>query len=216
MQDIRIWFEKRGRAKYISHLDLMRAFSRAVRRAALPLWYTEGFNPHPWLSFPLPLPLGQEGLREALDLRIEEAGYRLQEAGDRLNAVLPEGLRVLEVTQPWAKPGEIQAARYRVVVPRDDPQAWAEQAARLLREGNLTAKKMGKQGHRKVEKEIALAPLIHRWEFTARDGDVQLECVLAAGSERNLNPALLIEALGDEGAAITRVQLLRQDGAEWE
>ena len=60
MQNIRIFFEKRGRVKYISHLDLMRAMSRAVRRAALPIWYTEGFNPKPYLSFPLPLPLGQE------------------------------------------------------------------------------------------------------------------------------------------------------------
>ena len=166
MQDIRIWFEKRGRAKYISHLDLMRAMTRAVRRAQLPLWYTEGFRPHPYLSFPLPLPLGQEGLREALDLRIiEEKGFDLREAGERLNTVLPEGLRVLEAVQPWAGAGEIRAAEYEILLPCDDPQAFTKNAARLLGEGKLTAKKMAKQGHRKVEKEIALAPLILHYEL---------------------------------------------------
>ena len=216
MQDIRVWFEKRGRAKYISHLDLMRAMTRAVRRAELPLWYTEGFRPHPYLSFPLPLPLGQEGLREALDLRIEEIGYRMQEAGDRLGAVLPEGLRVLEVAQPWAKPGEIKAAEYEVVIPCDDPQAYAQNALRLLEEGNLTAKKMGKQGHRKVEKEIQLAPLIVKYALQPGEGEVHVACTLAAGSERNLNPALLCEALGGMAAQIARTKLLRADGAEWE
>ena len=226
MQDIRIWFEKRGRAKYISHLDLMRAMSRAVRRAGLPLWYTEGFHPHPYLSFPLPLPLGQEGLREAMDLRLEEAGMRIQGAGDPplplipvtslLTPVLPEGLRVLEAARPWAGPGEIRAAEYRVAVPCADPEAWASRAARLLAGGELTARKTGKQGHRKVEKDIALAPLTLRWELAARDRGVLLECTLAAGSEANLNPALLVEALGGEGTAITRVRLLRGDGAEWE
>jgi len=213
MQDLRIWFEKRGRAKYISHLDLMRAMSRAVRRAALPLWYTEGFHPHPYLSFPLPLPLGQEGLREAMDLRLTE---EMGEIARRLNAVLPEGLRVLETALPWAGAGEIKAADYEIRLPCDDPGAWAEHARGLLAGGGLTAKKLGKQGHRKVEKEIALAPLILRCDIAAGDAGVLMLCVLAAGSEVNLNPALLVEALGGEGAAITRVRLLRGDGTAWE
>jgi radical SAM-linked protein len=214
MQDIRVWFEKRGRAKYISHLDLMRAMSRATRRAALPLWYTEGFNPHPYLSFPLPLPLGQEGLREAVDLRLTE-GEGTREAGERLNAVLPEGLRVLELAQPWAGPGEIRAAEYEIVVPCGNPQAWAEEAGLLLAAGTLTAKKTGKQGRRKVEKEIALAPLILRHTLTAGEGAAHMRCTLAAGGEKNLNPALLAEALGGAQARITRLRLLRENGEEW-
>jgi hypothetical protein len=75
---------------------------------------------------------------------------------------------------------------------------------------------MGKQGHRKVEKEIALDPLILRCDIAAGDAGVLMRCVLAAGSEVNLNPALLVEALGGEGAAITRVRLLRGDGTAWE
>jgi len=206
MTPIRIWFEKTGRAKYISHLDLMRAMTRAVRRAALPLWYTEGFNPHPYLAFPLPLPLGQEGLREAMDLRLVEP-ISFDEVRVRLNEVLPEGLRVLAVAEPWAKPGEIKAAEYRIVMDGDTAKAEA-----LLHEGRLTAKKMGKKGRRKVEKEIELTPLIMRYEF---NGNV-LNCVLAAGSEVNLNPALLLGALGAESTEIKRMQLLCGDGTAWE
>ena len=85
MKDIRIRFEKTGRARYISHLDLTRAMTRAVRRAGLPIWYTEGFNKHPYLTFAAPLSLGFEGTDESLSLihiffyvPIEVSGKQLQ------------------------------------------------------------------------------------------------------------------------------------------
>ena len=215
MQTIRIRFSKRGRAKYISHLDLMRAMSRAVRRAGLPIWYTEGFNPHPYLSFALPLPLGQEGLREAMDLRLIE-DIPLGEIPACFDEVLPEGLEILEATQPWCGPGEIAAAEYEIAIPCENPEEWRANAEYLLAGGNLTAKKMGKQGHRKVEKEIALAPLIFNYALAPGESQVEFACTLAAGSEANLNPALLCEALGCETPQITRVKLLRADGSEWE
>ena len=215
MQTIRIWFSKRGRAKYISHLDLMRAMSRAVRRAGLPIWYTEGFNPHPYLSFALPLPLGQEGLREAMDLRLIE-DMPLDEIARRFDGVLPEGIDILYAAQPWCGPGEIAAAAYEIAIPRENPEEWRLQAQALLEAGTLTAKKMGKQGHRKVEKEIALAPLILSYTLLPGKTEARLHCTLAAGSERNLNPALLCEALGGGAPQITRTRLLRADGSEWE
>ena len=212
MRNIRIFFEKRGRAKYISHLDLMRAMSRAVRRAGLPIWYTEGFHPHPYLSFPLPLPLGQEGLREAMDLRLLE-DIPFADVERRLNRALPEGMRVLHAAEPWCGPGEIAAAEYDITFAADIDQVRAR-----LADETLSAKKMGKQGRRKVEKEILLAPLIIRCEPTAGavPGDVAMRCTLAAGSEKNLNPALLVEALGGGDAVIVRRGLLRGDGAVWE
>ncbi len=213
MHNIRIWFEKRGRAKYISHLDLMRAMTRAVRRAGLPLWYTEGFHPHPYLAFPLPLPLGQEGLREAMDLRLEEA-LPFDEIVKRFEGTLPEGIRILGAAEPWCGAGEIHAAEYEVTLPCGAD--WLARAEQLLAEGELTAKKMGKKGHRKIEKEIALAPLILNYKFLEEKGCVRLNCTLAAGSEKNLNPALLCEALGTKPLQITRLRLLRATGSEWE
>ena len=72
MRCVRIWFAKEGKVKYISHLDVMRCMSRAVRRARLPLWYTEGFNPHPQLVFALPLSVGMASECELLDFKLDE------------------------------------------------------------------------------------------------------------------------------------------------
>ena len=90
MKSVRIMFSKTGRAKYVSHLDLVRAMTRAVRRADIPLWYTEGFNRHPYLTFASPLSLGYEGLRETMDIRMAD-DFPYDELAARLNAVLPEG-----------------------------------------------------------------------------------------------------------------------------
>ena len=72
MKTVRIWFQKRGAARYISHLDLTHCMARAIHRAKIPLWYTQGFNPRAHMVFALPLPLGIEGSREALDIKIDE------------------------------------------------------------------------------------------------------------------------------------------------
>ena len=70
MREVRLKFSKTGQAKYISHLDTNRVFSRAFSRAKINLWYTEGFNPRPYMSFSLPLSLGVESLCENVDIRI--------------------------------------------------------------------------------------------------------------------------------------------------
>ncbi|MDR3206846.1 MAG: TIGR03936 family radical SAM-associated protein, partial [Oscillospiraceae bacterium] len=73
MLKARISFAKTGRARYISHLDLMRTLQRSFARAGLPLGYTEGFNPHPYLSVARPLPVGVAGLGELADFGLAEA-----------------------------------------------------------------------------------------------------------------------------------------------
>lgn len=102
MKSVRIWFEKRGLAIYTSHLDMNRCLTRAVRRANIPLWYTEGFNPHPYITFLLPLPLGQEGRREPLDIRIEDDEMPFAEIVDRLNALCPRVSGCLRRANPCA------------------------------------------------------------------------------------------------------------------
>ena len=71
MRCVRIWFDKLGEVRYISHLDLMRCFTRAIRRAKIPLWFTEGFNPRPYMQFALPLSLGMQSVCESVDIRVE-------------------------------------------------------------------------------------------------------------------------------------------------
>ena len=71
-KNIRIFFSKTGRAIYISHLDLYRLFQRSIKRAKLPVWETEGFNPHLYLTFALPLALGTAGVCESMDTKLTE------------------------------------------------------------------------------------------------------------------------------------------------
>lgn len=71
MTTVRVWFTKTGEAAYISLLDLQRVMQRALKRSGLPVWYTQGFNPHIYMTFAAPLALGQESLVESLDCRME-------------------------------------------------------------------------------------------------------------------------------------------------
>lgn len=102
---------KTGRLKYISHLDINRAMSRALKRAGIPLWYTEGFNPHPYMSFSLPLSLGVESLCESVDLRIT-GEITNKEIKDRLNSVLPEDLKIVDVYDDFRDNSEIVYSDY--------------------------------------------------------------------------------------------------------
>ena len=70
--DVRMSFEKTGMAKFISHLDTVRCITRAMKRACVPIWFTEGFNPHAFLTFAMPLSLGFESYCETVDFRLME------------------------------------------------------------------------------------------------------------------------------------------------
>jgi radical SAM-linked protein len=90
----RIRFTKTGRTRFLSHHDLMRMFERALRRTGLPLRMTEGYNPHPILSFPTALGLGIESLDEVLEFELG-AWTAPRQIEAVLGAQLPEGVRVL-------------------------------------------------------------------------------------------------------------------------
>lgn len=197
MRAVRLNFSKTGRAIYISHLDINRMMTRAVRRAKLPMWYTEGFNPHPYLTFALPLSLGQSSDCEYMDIRIE-GDITDEEIKERLNAVLPEGVKILSVAAPVYDAKEIEKALYFVkLIFRDADMAknFAEKAQILAEGEELLAEKRGKKGHRKVMKQINLVDFIYDLKFTTAENVVNLQCVLAAGNTNNLNPTLLVETL---------------------
>lgn len=197
MRAVRLNFSKTGRAIYISHLDINRMMTRAVRRAKLPMWYTEGFNPHPYLTFALPLSLGQSSDCEYMDIRIE-SDITDEEIKERLNAVLPEGVKILSVAAPVYDAKEIEKALYFVkLIFRDADMAkdFAEKAQILAEGDELLAEKRGKKGHRKVMKQINLVDFIYDLKFTTAENVVNLQCVLAAGNTNNLNPTLLVETL---------------------
>ena len=79
LKSVRIWFKKDYECRYISHLDLNRCMLRALHKSKLPVWHTEGFNPHPFATFPLPLSLGFRGVNECMDVKLEDDNYSFKE-----------------------------------------------------------------------------------------------------------------------------------------
>ena len=197
MRSVRLNFSKTGRAIYISHLDVNRMMTRAVRRAQLPMWYTEGFNPHPYIAFALPLSLGQSSDCEYMDIRIE-GDMTDEEIMARLNDTLPEGLKILSVGAPVFDAKEIEKAQYfvkTVFETKEEAELFCQKADELMKGDELMAEKPGKKGHRKIMKQVNLIDMIFDAKITSTDNIVNLQCVLAAGNTHNLNPTLLIETI---------------------
>ena len=218
MYEIRLWLSKQGRLKFVSHLDMFRMMQRAVRRAEIPLWYTEGFNPHPYISFLLALSLGVEGKAEPVDMRIV-GDMTPEEIKDRLNAVFPVGLRVEAATLPQHKPAEIAFAEYDAELSKAEISA--QELYNALTSGVLETEKSGKSGGKKVIKTVNVSEHIREFDITETEENVHLHVVLPAGSTFNLNPLQLTDAvaryLGRPVSAerAVRTRLLRADLSEF-
>ena len=192
MRLVRIWFSKQGRIKYVSHLDIMRCMTRAVRRADIPLWYTEGFNPHPYLNFLQPMPLGVEGLNEPLDIRIE-GEISDKEIMDKLNAVLPVGIKVTKVTQPYMKSNDLAFAEYEIYLEKEENLT--DKLTKAMDSGVLSYEKMGKVNGRKRVKEVNVSENIKKYSLCENDDAVVMNDVLPGGNTKNVNPMNLLDAL---------------------
>ena len=218
MYDARLWLSKRGRLKFVSHLDMFRMMQRAVRRAEIPLWYTEGFNPHPYISFLLALSLGVEGEKEPVDLRIV-GEMTPDEIRDRLNAVFPEGLRAEAVTLPEHKPAEIAFAEYTAVL--EKAEIGADELRQALTSGALETEKSGKSGGKKIMKTVNVSEHIKAFDIAEEGEYIILNVILPAGSTFNLNPLQLLDAVSRFlGRSVTaesavRRRLLRADLSEF-
>ncbi len=184
MQKIRIIFEKTGTAKFISHLDLVRVVTRAIRRAEIPIVYSQGFNPTPRLSFALPLSLGQESEMEMMNFKVEP-DMSPGEVMQRLKKQLPDGLILKEAYVPEdIKGDELQYARYLISI----EDAFDVKSARecFLRD-EISLIKKTKSG----EKLTDIKPLIK--EITVEEGTIN--CVLNSRDPFFLNPEYVMKAL---------------------
>lgn len=215
--DIRIFFTKTGMAKYISHLDLMRCMARAVKRAGLPLWFTEGFNPHLFMTFARPLSLGQESLCESVDVRLVDE-MSLKEIKTRLNDALPADITVISAAKPVHKPSEIAYADYEIRLYTETPSALLAAIEQNLAKPALLVQKKAKQGRRKIEKEIDIKPNISEFCAQAEGDSVFITLRLTAGDKNNINPSLMLDALCQDFAGemqntdILKKRLLLENG----
>lgn len=220
MREIRIRFSKTGQAKYISHLDTNRVFSRALARAKINLWFTEGFNPHPYMSFSLPLSLGVESLCENVDIRILD-DITNDEIKNRLNDALPVGIRVVSVYDDFLDCHEIVYSDYVYKFEFKDNEQALEKIKAVLDSDEIMAQKKGKKGKRRILKETNIKEFIVKYNISIRDDNIVLNTRLLAGPDKNLNPSLLFDTIirlidmDFEWKSIARISLLTKDFKEY-
>lgn len=187
---VRAIFEKKGRAKYISHLDLNRCMLRTFRRSGLPIWYTEGFNPHPYYAFALALSLGYESSCEILDFNLNEE-IPFDKIRDRLNAVMPEGLRILSVAEQKMKITAIAKAEYTFSFETADPKKLLVDIDSLIGSETILIEKKTKRGVKTVD----IKPDMEIVSREISENSIKMTIRLPAGTQTNYNPTLFFEAL---------------------
>ena len=185
----RLLFEKTGDSVWISHLDLMRVFQRAFRRAGLSLKHSQGFTPRAIVSIALPLSVGVESQCELLDYELLEGEATAQ----RLNEVLPDGIRVLEIIENGRKIKDLAALRALVTFIYDNgvPNHAAERLNALFERESLVISKHGKRGDTQTD----ILPMLYEKQIKQTSPTcVEME-VLVSAQNPALNPQLLLNAV---------------------
>ena len=207
MQNIRIFFSKRDRAKYISHLDMTRLFQRAVRRSGITMWYTEGFHPHLYMTFALPLSLGIESDYECVDMKLVD-NISLEGVKERLNFALPESIRVIDVKPPVQKSNQITSSRYEARL--FGLASRVDELKSFLEREEILAEKKGKAGI----KTVNIKKWVYDYDINVDQNDIVLKLKLASGNTDTLNPQLHINtffteySVSAQGSTIVRKEIL--------
>ena len=155
-------------------------FQRAVKRCKLPVWETQGFNPHIYITFALPLALGTEGICESLDTKLTE-DISFEEICERLNSALPRDIRVLSAAEPVYKNTDIEKSEYEIRIVTD-----YEKLSAFFAQDRIITEKKTKKG----VSEIDLKPAIEIAEMS--EGFIRMR--LPSGTQTNINANLVFEA----------------------
>ncbi len=215
----RLLFEKTGDAVYISHLDLMRVFQRAFKRAGLLIRHSQGFTPRAQVSIALPLSVGAESVCELLDFELAEGvSAPLQEIPGLLNRTMPAGVRVKEIWENGRKLRDLTHLDAQVTLEYDGGiPAGCKDALAAFFTGNepIVVSKKSKNGM--TEQDIR--PMI--LSCTAEElneQEIRLSCRVCAQNP-SLNPAMLVQAISvhlpqfaPDFSRVKRLEVLDKDG----
>lgn len=208
MNKIRIRFIRGEQLKFISHLDMLKLFDRAVRRAGIPITYSEGFNPHARMQFALPLPVGVTSDWEYADFETKE-GYSAENLKNMLNRCLPEGIAVIEAsnTQSGKSLMSLIAAAAYIICIESQTMLKNDEAEGIINSvmesSDIFTCKKTKHG----VKQINIRPMIYKLWFNSNETLIyyndspnakyiyKFGTVVSSGSEKNLNPMLLAGVL---------------------
>ncbi len=234
MSVLRGKFSKTGDMKYISHLDLVRLFHRVLRRAGIDITYTQGFNPHPIISFATALSLGVESYGEYFDLKMNEK-IPFKDFQQRVNRNMPKGIRIVEGKYIDSKEDSLMSmveySDYLIAVKfndenwsRDSFEQWIRE---FLQEDNIviTRKKKKKRRQRHQEyKEVDVKPFIKTFTLESIQGEKGiLYTLLTTGSKGNLKPEDLMKLFeshlnkqgvkteDDRSLEVASVEIIRKD-----
>ena len=190
----RMKFAKEGRAKYISHLDLMHTMQRAMARCQMPLWFTEGFNQHAYVSVALPLSTGYTGECEFLDFNITSEVVP-ENAVEALNDVFPAGLRAIEIyplEDGGMKVGAIAWSQYRITWGFEDaaPAGFTGAVRALFCRPSVEIIKRSKRGEKTVNMKDLMCDLT-----VSESGDEVTAVVTTAAGNNNMSPEYLTRAI---------------------
>ena len=187
-------FSKTGRAKYISHLDLMHTMQRAMARCNMPIWFTEGFNQHAYVSVALPLSTGYSGEYEFLDFNFLTETVP-ENAVEMINSVFPEGLSAQEIyalSDGGMKIANIAWSKYKITwgFEGEIPKDFIKDVTELFEKDDIQILKRSKRG----EKMVNMKELMKTPEITEKDGTVICEVITGAGNN-NMSPEYLTKAI---------------------
>lgn len=191
-----IQFYKEGSMRYISHLDLLRLFKRTFKRTGIRLIYSQGFNPHPKMSFVQPLSLGYSSEKEYLDFEtIEELSCDDVMSG--LNGAMPKGVGVTACRRlPQSKrtlAAVVEYASYEIQMELSEPVAWKERIADFLAQDEILTEKKQKKTGKLVQQDIR-SMILTLNPLKGDDNNISLTALICAGSNRNLNPEVMLAA----------------------
>lgn len=195
-----IKFSKEGTIRYISHLDLLRLFKRSFKRTGIKLEHSQGFNPHPKMSFAQPLSLGYLSAGEYLEFDTTEA-YEVDAILEKLNSVMPEGLSVISCRELPVSGKSLaamtKAADYEISIPLppDFTKDIEEEIRKyVFQEKILVLKHQKKSGK---DMEVDIKPMISELNGSIDNNNIMLTAKLAAGSASNLSPELVLSTFAE-------------------
>jgi radical SAM-linked protein len=187
MRSVRLFFKKYGNMKFVSHLDMNRFMIRMVRMSGIPVWYSEGFNPHPYITFALPLSLGFESDYETMDIRLDKDEFENESVYNALRPLMPQGIELFDFGDPVMKAGDIVYADYKITFGVLSTEIKEALNSYLSAEVIETEKRTKKGGL----KTINIKDFIKAYCFVDSDS---VKFTLAAGGNNNLNPKLILDA----------------------
>ena len=189
----RLLFEKTGNAVWISHLDLMRVFQRAFKRAGLPLTHTQGFNPRPSVSIALPLSVGIESRCELLDFELYGEKIPNEEIHSKLNEALVAGVRVLSVYDDARKIKHLAYLDCNIVMEYDDgiPQTASQKIQNLFAGEEVLVEKKSKSG---AVADQNIIPMIQKLEVQGQGSEITIRTLICCQNP-SLNPMQIYHAV---------------------